>query len=375
MGREMKNKWIVGLMFLLLASNCSAGVGSITEQDANPGTIKRSNQSLEGKKGTGVEMADSISTTKGKLGIVFQDETKVQINEGSRLVIDDFVYDPKNKGAGKLALNMASGTVRYASGAIAHNNPNKVAINTPTATVAVRGTDFTATVDELGQSTIILLPSCREGYKTVKNDCKVGIIDVITDAGLVTLDQAFQATVVTSRSLPPAKPVTLKLTEDAISNILILAPPVELKKDSVTQKARVGGFNALDQDFLKENQLVNSLDKQQASFYEDRLKRNPLDADLLPNLLDIITAQISAANSNLLAISSNQLLPDYKPATGVVATVDTLSVELSRDDGSNVQSVHVDRSRALTIYQVQGSVEVKNRVNTGGTTTITLKQN
>ena len=371
----MKNKWIVGLMFLLLASNCSAGVGSITEQDANPGTIKRSNQSLEGKKGTGVEMADSISTTKGKLGIVFQDETKVQINEGSRLVIDDFVYDPKNKGAGKLALNMASGTVRYASGAIAHNNPNKVAINTPTATVAVRGTDFTATVDELGQSTIILLPSCREGYKTVKNDCKVGIIDVITDAGLVTLDQAFQATVVTSRSLPPAKPVTLKLTEDAISNILILAPPVELKKDSVTQKARVGGFNALDQDFLKENQLVNSLDKQQASFYEDRLKRNPLDADLLPNLLDIITAQISAANSNLLAISSNQLLPDYKPATGVVATVDTLSVELSRDDGSNVQSVHVDRSRALTIYQVQGSVEVKNRVNTGGTTTITLKQN
>ena len=352
-----------------------AAIGTITEQQAAVPSIQRSKDTLQGTKGTGVEMADTIKTQAGKVGIKFQDNTQVQVNENSKLVIDEFVYDPKNKDAGKLALNMASGTVRYASGAIAHNNPNKVAINTPTATIAVRGTDFSATVDELGQSTIILLPSCREGYKTVKNDCKVGIIDVITDAGLVTLDQAFQATQVTSRNTLPTKPITLKLTEDAISNILILAPPVELKKDSVTQKAHVGGFNALDQDFLKENQLVNSLDKQQASFYEDRLKRNPLDADLLPNLLDIITAQIGAANSNLLAISSNQLLPDYKPATGVVATVDTLSVELSRDDGSNVQSVHVDRSRALTIYQVQGSVEVKNRVNTGGTTTITLKQN
>ena len=103
-------------------------------------------------------MEDAVKTSQGKVGITFADDTKVQVNENSRLVIDEFVYDPKAK-TGKLALNMASGTVRYASGAIAHNNPNRVAINTPTATIAVRGTDFTATVDELGASTVILLPS------------------------------------------------------------------------------------------------------------------------------------------------------------------------------------------------------------------------
>ena len=271
---------------------------------------------------------------------------------------------------------MASGTVRYASGAIAKNNPSKVAINTPTATIAVRGTDFSATVDELGRSTIILLPSCREGFKTVKDDCKVGIIDVITDAGMVTLDQAFQATQVNSRSEAPQKPVTLNLTEDAISNILILSPPAQLTTAAESEKSRKVGFNALDQDFLKENQLVNALDAQQRAMYQDRLSRNPLDADMLPNLLDIITAQIGAVNSNLLKIpSANSVLPDYKASTGVVAEVDSLAVNLSRDDGSNIQSVHVDRSRALTIYQIQGSVEVKNRVNNAGTTTITLKQN
>ena len=81
-----------------------------------------------------MEMEDAVKTAQGKVGITFADDTKVQVNENSKLVIDDFVYDPKKPAAGKLALNMASGTVRYASGAIAHANPNKVAINTPTAT-------------------------------------------------------------------------------------------------------------------------------------------------------------------------------------------------------------------------------------------------
>ena len=367
------------LLFVLLLNTSltvKAAIGTITEQQAAVPSIQRLKDTLQGTKGTGVEMADTIKTQAGKVGIKFQDNTQVQVNENSKLVIDEFVYDPKNKDAGKLALNMASGTVRYASGAIAKNNPNKVAINTPTATIAVRGTDFSATVDELGRSTIILLPSCREGYKTIKNDCKVGIIDVITDAGMVTLDQAFQATQVNSRSEAPIKPVTLKLTEDAISNILILSPPAQLTKEVDQQKTRVTGFNALDVDFLKESSLVNSLDQQQKDMYQDKLSRNPLDADMLPNLLDIINAQIGAAQRNILSTASaNSLLPDYKPSTGVVAEIDTLSVELFRDDGSNRQSVHVDRNRSLTIYQIQGSVEVKNRVNTGGTTSITLKQN
>ena len=371
--------WTVALFVLLLSitQNIIAAIGTITEQTAAVPTIQRSKATLSGTKGTGVEMSDAIKTTSGKVGIKFEDETKVVVNENSRLVIDEFVYDPKNKSSGKLALNMASGTVRYASGAIAHNNPSKVSINTPTATIAVRGTDFSATVDELGRSTIVLLPSCPVNYRSVDRDCKVGIIDVITDAGTVTLDQAFQATRVDSRSQIPPKPVTLTLTEDAISNILILSPPVQLTRDSDQQKNRAA-FNALDVDFLKESGLVNQLDKEQKDLYQDRLSRNLLDGDLLPNLLDIINTQITASTKAILATASSSmstLLPDYKASTGVVAEVDTIGVDLSRDDGSNRQGIHVDRTRSLTIYQIQGSVEVKNRVNSGGTTTITLKQN
>ena len=51
--------------------------------------------------------------------------------------------------------------------------PQNITIKTPTATIGVRDTDFSMTIDELGSSTIILLPSCD-----VKGNCVVGEISV-----------------------------------------------------------------------------------------------------------------------------------------------------------------------------------------------------
>ena len=321
-------------------------------------------------------MEDAVKTSQGKVGITFADDTRVQVNENSKLVIDDFVYDPKNKGAGKLALNMAGGTVRYASGAIAKNNPSKVAINTPTATIAVRGTDFTATVDELGASTIILLPSCVDKIKSIDSlnpndkNCVTGIIDVMTDAGIVTLDKPFQATRVESRSSTPTKPVTLNLTIDAMNGLLILTPPPEIKK--AQQEAKTTTVSLLDQNFLKEADLSNVLADQQKEIFKSKLAQNFLDQQFLENLLTILNDQLS---ENLLAYNQNTLLPDYKSSSGVKVAVDEMSVQLCRSDGSNTQCVSVNKAENSTIIQNQGSVTIKNRVNTGTGTLITLKQN
>jgi len=373
MVQKRKLIWTDVLCVLLLSTslNCIAAIGTITEQLNNPGSIQRSTTTLIANKGTGMEMNDTVRTTQGKVGITFADDTKVQVNENSRLIIDDFVYDPKKPSAGKLALNMASGTVRYASGAIAHNPANKVSINTPTATIAVRGTDFTATVDELGSSTIILLPSCRLGYRSI-DECVTGAIDVITDAGIVTLNIAFQATKVESRSNPPPKPVILKLSEDSINNMLILSPPKELGKEDRTN-TRMEMRSALDIDFLKEQGLTNVLDAQQKEVYQDKLARNFLDQNFLANILDILDAQMKA-QLNLLNTTSNRLLPDYQAITGITVDIQEPKLTLARDDGSNVMSVTVPTTQNTTIYMTQGVLDFKNRVNSGGSTVITLIQ-
>ncbi|CAB4170311.1 FecR protein [uncultured Caudovirales phage] len=362
------------LCFVLLPTIGFSAVGKITEQVNAVPSIQRNKETISGAKGTGVEMNDAIKTTRGKVGITFADDTKVEINENSRLVIDDFVYDPKAK-TGKLAMKVALGTVRYASGQIAHNNNQNVNINTPTATVAVRGTDFTATVDEVGASTIILLPTCP-GNKIpvdVLKDCYTGIIDVITDGGVVTLTRPFEATKVYDRSLAPMKPVILNLLNfDMLNNMLIVSPPQEIKKEEDKQKS--SRVNVLSVDFLKENSLVNALDTQQKQLYEDKLSRNLLDQNFLANVLDIINAQM-AAQLDLLNNSKSGLLPDYVATSGVIAEVDDVSVTLFRNDGSNTQSVTVPKNQNSTIKQLQGSVEITNRVNSGGSTVIILRQN
>lgn len=370
----MKN--IFKLLFLLcICSSALAAIGNITDQVNTPPSILRKSSTLTGAKGVGVEMADSIKTTQGKVGITFADDTKVQISENSKLVIDEFVYDSNNKKGGKLSVNVALGTVRYASGQIAHNNPQAVSVNTPSATIGVRGTDFTATVDELGRSIIILLPSCPKGWTDIQKDCIIGKIEVVTDEGKVIMDQAFQATRVETRDTKPLPPVILNLTEDQISNIIILSPPKELKtsdKDKSGNKKDIAG--ALDIDFLKEQGLINALEKEQKEQYDDKLSRNFLDQDFLANLLDIINAQLSA-QQNLLAKPKSGLLPDYLPSSGVKVEIDDFGVTLCRESGGDTQCITTPKTQNSTITQIQGPVEIINRVNTGGTTTINATQN
>jgi hypothetical protein len=367
---------ILGLLLLLtnlfFVTTTQAAVGTITSQQHDPATIERKKDKLEGKKGTGVEMQDLLKTGEGKLGITFVDDTKVQMTENSKLVIDDFVYDPNQKDAGKLAIKVASGTARYASGQIAKNDPSKVKIKTPTATVSVRGTDFTATVGELGDSTIILLPSCPVGYKKIE-ECTVGVIDVETAAGIVTLTEAFSATVAAFYEKPPTPPVKLDLTESQISNILILSKPKELKEkpeeDNVIK-------SALDTNFLDTEQLTNKLDEEEKNRYSTALEEDLLDRDFLKNILDLINLQLVKAQERQLSVKQgDELLPDYDPDGPVRATVDGIGVTLCMETGpSDVSCVRTPTSQNSTIIQSQGSVEITNRINDTGTTTITTIQ-
>mgnify|MGYP000488740137 CR=1 FL=1 len=364
-------KVILCVPLLSISLNTFAAIGKVTEQLNTPPTIQRQNSTLTGSKGTGVEMNDAIKTQQGKVGITFEDDTKVQVNENSKLVIDDFVYDPKSK-AGKLGAKIALGTVRYASGQIAKNSPQNVALNTPSATVAVRGTDFTATVDELGESTIILLPSCPNDrptrtVKDIESNCKTGSIEVSNDVGTVILNQPFQVTKVQSRGVAPTPPKVLNLSEMAISNMLIVSPPKEVKQ-AVQEQQKM--FNPLDIDFLKEKGLENWLDMQSNIMYEDKLSKNFLDNNFLGSLFDVVGNELDQKFLDPV----DPVLPDYKKASGIVAYKDEMSVELCRDNGADVQCVKTPLTQNSTIYQTQGTLEFKNRVNSGGNTIITLIQ-
>ena len=97
---------------------------------------------------------------------------------------------------------------------------------------------------------------------------------------------------------------------------------------------------------------------------------NYLETDYLTNMFDQIG---NALNEDFLKDSDN-MLPDYRKSSGVVAYKDDLTVQLCRDDGSNIQCVTTPNTQNSLITQQQGSVEIKNRVNQGAGTVITLIQ-
>ena len=251
------------LLILLLVISCEtvvASIGSVTESKGSS-VIERDKDILDVSIDLNVQSMDTVATENGRVRIDFVDDTRVDVTENSRLVIDEFVYDTKQK-TGSLSLKASLGTIRYASGQIAKNSKQNVTVSTPSATIGIRGTDFAMIVDEIGGSMITLLPSCD-----TSGMCVVGEIVVESDVGQVIMNQAFQTTVVSSSGTPPSPPVVLELSESDMNNMLIIrkAEPAdedgsynqELKKKKF---ADLMGIDFLDFDVLESNPLDDTIE-------------------------------------------------------------------------------------------------------------------
>ena len=346
---------LIIILALIKATDCFGGIGKVSEQ-TGLAEIVRNKQTSPSSVNSDIESLDMVVTAKSKMGITFEDNTKVNITEQSKLVIDDFVYDAK-KTTGKLALKVALGTVRYASGQIAKSNPQQVAINTPTATVAVRGTDFSMTVDELGKSTIILLPSCDI------SGCITGAIEVSTDAGFVFMNQAYQTTIVSDRNTAPSKPVVIDIDQNNINNNLIVSPPI--KKDSeatrMEQIKTALDINFLDKDFLEYAQLdINAL------MVGNELDKNYLDSNMIQDMWTV------SYDDDLLA--TGVMLPNYNPATNLKYYVNGLEKLVLYKMTQQNTELTIDSKASAILTLKQDDVPLTQRINDGGTTRITIIQ-
>jgi hypothetical protein len=362
---------VLTILLLFIATSTSADtVGTITEQTGPVASITRNKVSITTSVSTPVEMEDAITTANVRMGITFKDDSRVQITEQSKLIIDSFVFDNTKQDAGKLGLKVAIGTARFASGQIAKHTPENLKVETPTATVGVRGTDFTLTVDEIGRSLIILLPSCPTNYKNIDKDCVVGEITVTSEQGMVIMNQAFQATVISAREQNPTRPVILKLTTDQINNMLIVTPPKEVKQtmENSTQKSALD-FNFLDKDLLK----FNDLDTNMLTATMGSLDINYLDTNFLFNMLDFLNASML---DNMLNEEDNPMLPKFKinNKAGLKYTVDAFTLKLYRTTPSNYAEINVDKDNDAVLVLKQDDLSLTQQINKGNGTQITIRQ-
>ena len=364
--RSLLQLLVLATPLLLSPTTTNAAVGEVTEQ-TGPTEIKRKTEVIPGALQLGVEMQDVITTANAKAGITFKDDTKVQITEHSKLVIDNFVYDGEKK-TGKLGIKMALGTIKYASGQIAKNDPQQVLVTTPTATIGVRGTDFSSTVDELGRSQIILLPSCPEGWKDIQKDCVTGKIIVSSAMGTVLLTKPFESTTVDTGFTRPTPSAILNLDLNQINNLIIVTPPRVTEQAERAIERR--GYNFLDEDFLKKDYLkYTELDKDFLKEF-NKLNKDFLSSDYLYNFLDVASSQLL---SDELA-EFNALLPKFNPTSGLKFFVENEMLTLYRETVNSYAELTMSSHRSGTLKITQEGLEVKQVINNTGTTIINIKQ-
>lgn len=283
-------------LLMLASTTASASIGSITEQQGPDANLYRDKSTLAAKKGAELEMNDAIETRNTKLALTFDDNTKVAVIEGSQFIIDEFAYNPNAK-SGRLSMRVNMGTVRYASGGVAKDNPENVRLRTPTATVSVRGTDFAMVVNEIGQSMVTLLPSCPDfGLIENKDDegkCPVGEIAVSTAAGMVVMNQAYETTVVSSRFANPSTPRVLT-DKPLLSNLLIIAPPHQFPKGFQTTDEEQITSSFLDVDLLEFDELMKDY-LANSELAQNELERDQYGGDFLDNLLDLTIGDLGDA--------------------------------------------------------------------------------
>jgi hypothetical protein len=107
-------------------------------------TVTHGQTTYAAEPGVAVHEGDTLQTLwDGGLGVTFKDNTRISLGPFSRVTITAFQFAPAEEHYG-FVLRLLAGTMQYISGVIEKLSPGAMKIETPTATIAVRGTRFLA---------------------------------------------------------------------------------------------------------------------------------------------------------------------------------------------------------------------------------------
>lgn len=166
--------------------------GSITavSQDNKERPLKRSDFVYEH------EMIKTDATSTGQ--IVFTDGGLMSLREGTDFKIDSYKYSKEAPPSGnKFIGDLVKGGFRTVTGAISKDHPENYQVNTPVATIGVRGTQYTVYINPQGGLEV----SIEKGAISIKNS--KGDAELSVNGALYAIVQSKLAAPTTTKTPPP----------------------------------------------------------------------------------------------------------------------------------------------------------------------------
>lgn len=138
------------------------------------------------KKGTEIYSGDAITTTDGRVQIRFSDGAYLALQPNTLFKVDQYAYEGKSDGKEKGSFSLVKGGLRTITGAIGKVNKQNYEVRTPTATIGIRGTGYSAEADDNGTTVSVY----------------TGLVSVSNQGGSVTIGGGQSVHVRTPQSSP-----------------------------------------------------------------------------------------------------------------------------------------------------------------------------
>jgi len=143
----MKKIRILLISLLLISSTLFANnVATITAVKGSA-TITRDSSNIDAKLGSKLQESDIIKTHENtKVQLIFTDETIISLGKNSNFSIKEFLFEDNQEPIAKFG--MINGAIRVITGKIGKIAPERFSVSTKTATIGIRGTNFTIIANE-----------------------------------------------------------------------------------------------------------------------------------------------------------------------------------------------------------------------------------
>ncbi len=145
------------------ANSGDVPIGNVQTMEGSASVVRANGLTLQLKIGDPVFQGDVVLTGPGsKLGISFVDDTIFSLSADARMVLNSLVFDPNGK-SNSMLFSLVEGTFVFAAGQIAPTGDMK--IQTPVATMGIRGTSPTVSIDsKTGQVDFSIIPDPGNGH-------------------------------------------------------------------------------------------------------------------------------------------------------------------------------------------------------------------
>jgi hypothetical protein len=139
---------VLALLFTAAAAGGAqaANVGRVVLAAGDASAV-RGGQTVKLAFGVMVEDKDVLKTgAASNLQVRFEDDSFVSMRENSELRIDQYRFSGKDGGGDSAVFGLVKGGFRAITGLIGRTNHDDYKMQTPTATIGIRGTDYAATL-------------------------------------------------------------------------------------------------------------------------------------------------------------------------------------------------------------------------------------